>query len=240
MPGLKMDHFTRAGHDYEGAQYRIMHELTDTRRAFARSRIYPYLGNLINVYNSLQLLTNQLTQFREAAPGEIKRIDLASGTIIRETTESMPEMSLLEDLIAWALPHIQETIEEGRVIFEFVEENLFLSEVGLLPSYVEEGYLIVPDLQQRTQHILRYQLSLITDVNERYRSLKTTHLRTVNAGIKASPRQLKLELIASCDDLPNPATYVCTTDLDFPFEETMLPIAKRKLMQYLFRHSGSA
>jgi hypothetical protein len=34
-------------------------------------------------------------------------------------------------------------------------------------------------------------------------------------------------------DLPNPATYRCEVDIDFPYQDTVLPVAKRKLMAHL-------
>jgi hypothetical protein len=44
---------------------------------------------------------------------------------------------------------------------------------------------------------------------------------------------LKSELIKNRTDLPNPAVYSIETDLSFPIEETLLPIAKRSLVKYI-------
>jgi hypothetical protein len=44
---------------------------------------------------------------------------------------------------------------------------------------------------------------------------------------------LKLGLINKFPDLPNPVLYKIETDIDFPFIETVLPVAKRKLIQQL-------
>ena len=33
--------------------------------------------------------------------------------------------------------------------------------------------------------------------------------------------------------MPNPATFLMDTELDFPFDTTILPVAKRKLMRHL-------
>jgi exonuclease V gamma subunit len=58
--------------------------------------------------------------------------------------------------------------------------------------------------------------------------------------VDPSPQAIKLDLVEERRDLPNPATYFFETQLDFPFEETMLPVAKRKLMRYLSRQEGEA
>jgi hypothetical protein len=44
---------------------------------------------------------------------------------------------------------------------------------------------------------------------------------------------LKSELIRNRSDLPNPAVYSIETDLSFPVEETLLPIAKRSLVKFI-------
>ena len=38
---------------------------------------------------------------------------------------------------------MEKTLEEGRELFEFVEENIELSPVGVTPIYANEGYLFV-------------------------------------------------------------------------------------------------
>jgi hypothetical protein len=242
MNGLSLDLFTKAGSDIEGAQYRVLSSLQQVHQAFSQNIIYPYLGELIDLYSALQALIQQINQFREALPGQIRKIDLETQTVVKEHADlGTPELKLLEDLVQWALPQLRNAIEEGRTIFEFVEENQSLEEVGIVPSYVEEGYLILPDLQHQTHHILTYQLSIFADAHERYRTLKTTHLKQVTDPIiGTTPRGIKLALMQEFRDLPNPATYFCATDLDFPYEPTVLPVAKRKLMRYLYLQGGAA
>jgi hypothetical protein len=78
-------------------------------------------------------------------------------------------------------------------------------------------------------------VSLYSSEHERYRRLKTTHIGEVSQRIvHSTPESIKLNLLALYHDLPNPATYVCETDLDFPYNETILPVAKRKLMAQMF------
>ena len=97
------------------------------------------------------------------------------------------------------------------------------------------------DRQRGELHILQYSLSVITRADERYRKLKTAHVRTFpQRTVLPSPQSIKLQLVAENRDLPNPATYFFSTDLDFPYEETMLPIAKRKLMLHLAEQGGMA
>jgi len=242
MQALNLQHFLKAGSDFETAQYHVLDGLQTVRQAFAGNHVYPYLGGLVKLYNTLRGIVGQIDDLRGNAPSELKGVDLDTGRLHYKRRElSDEQVDFVEDLIRWALPHLQQAIEEGRTIFEFVEENLELEEVGIVPSYVEEGYLFVPDRQTSSLHVFQYSLSVFTDADERYRSLKTMHVKSVfRRNVTPSPQSLKLELLAENRELPNPATYAFDSDLDFPFDSTMLPVAKRKLIRYLSRIEGQA
>ena len=242
MNSLSIEHFMSAGEDYEGAQYRVLGELQRVRQAFSRNIIYPYLGDLIKLFSSLTTVMRQLEGFREILPGTIKGFDPDTLKLVYEKPSLQPgHIEPVEDLIRWTLPYLQAAIDEGRTVFEFVEEHLHMEEVGIVPSYVEEGYLMLPDPQKKHLHVLQYTLSVFTHADERFRSLKTAYIKSIpQRGVYASPQSLKLELVAEKRDMPNPATYFFSTDLDFPFEHTVLPVAKRKLMRYLAEQGGTA
>ncbi len=242
MTGLGLDHFIHAAEDFEGAQYRILGELQQARKAFSRNAIYPHLGELINLFNTLHTIIRQLEVIREALPGSITGIDPDSYQIIYEKPPLDPsQMGQIVDVIRWAMPYLQSAIEEGRTVFEFVEENLHMEEVGILPPSVEEGYLMLPNGLDQQLHVFQYTLSVFTHTEERFRSLKTTYVKSIaQRGVYPSPQSIKLELVAENRTLPNPATYFFSSDLDFPFEPTVFPVAKRKLMQYLARQGGVA
>lgn len=242
MRGLHLDQFMRASEDFEGAQYRILSGLQHVRDAFARNVIYPHLGALVSLYESLNAVLKQMDALRSKQMGTPKHLDLEASRIVYEKPPLGPnELAQVEDLIRWALPLIQEALEEGRTIFEFVEEHLHLEEVGIVPAYMEEGYLILPDGLQNKVHILQFTLSVFTKAQERFRSLRTSYVKSIPQGdILRSPQSIKLDLLSEKRELPNPATYCFITDIDFPYEPTILPIAKRKLMQYLAAQGGTA
>ena len=240
--GLSLELFLTASNDIETTQYRFLNELKEVRRAFSDNVVYPHLGTLVSLYDNLKTLLEQLDRSRGSMPGDITHIDSESLSPAY-TNRFLHEdhMGSLEEIITWALPFIQDAIEEGRTIYEFVDQHMVLEEVGIIPAYVEEGYVLIPDKKSRQLHVLRYQLSIFTGKDENYRSLKTTHVRALPSGeVVRDPGSIKLQLVSDNRDLPNPATFSFATDLDFPFEPTMLPIAKRKLMRHLYRQQGSA
>lgn len=243
MGTWNLDLFTDAVHDFERAQYQILNNLQTVRRDFSNNRIYPHLGDLITIYGTLQTIVQHSDDLKEALPGKIKDVDLNAQEVIYEKEQfEMDQMQTVEELIQWALPHVKSAIEEGKTIFEFVEDHLHMEEVGIVPSYVQEGYLLVPDRENDQLHVLQYNLSIFTGTEERYRSLRTSHVKSfAQRSIRQSPQTIKLLLMDEHKDLPNPATYSFDSDIAFPYESTVLPVAKRKLMRYLFsRESGVA
>ncbi len=236
MSTLDLNLFTGAVHDLERTQYQILAGLNRARTAFSENRVYPYLGDLVELYRSLKTIIQRSDEFRTATSGQIAEIDLEEQEVRYEWPElDRADMSVVEDLIRWALPHLRDAIEEGTAVYEFVEDNVELETVGIVPSYVQEGYLMVPDDTQQVLHVHRYTLSIFTDEGEQYRSLRTRHCKTVEqpVGVALHPSTVKMDLVKERRDLPNPATYFTNTEVDVPYEETLLPVVKRRLIRYL-------
>ena len=75
--------------------------------------------------------------------------------------------------------------------------------------------------------------------SETHRALKTVHCKSVSEeNVDANPSTIKLELIEERRDLPNPATYFSNIDLHIPYQETLLPVVKRRLVRRLAAESG--
>jgi len=232
MNKLTLDTFIAAVQDFEANQYRVLHSLRTYYNEFSRNRLYPALSELIDLASALEGLLREKTNLQNRLLRQLKKVDIKNKHLVYEPlkTESA-DIERVIDLIAWALPYIKRTIEEGTSIYDFVDENISIEEVGILPMYLEEGYCFIPENRASLLHVLRYEVSLFTSENERFRTLKARVLQSIPQSlVRQSPESIKLTLIKQYQDLPNPATYACETDLDFPFTETILPVAKRKLM----------
>jgi hypothetical protein len=81
--------------------------------------------------------------------------------------------------------------------------------------------------------VYQYRLSIFDKHDERYRSIKTAFIDTLHRSMAYSYESMKTELIRSRQEMPNPAVYCIETELSFPVEETLLPVAKRSLVKYI-------
>lgn len=233
---LSLDLFTKVNDDFEKRQYLILSELKKISSEFQYYKIYPHLGTLVELRRILVDVIERLDDLRNKFPKRIDKIDWVNQTIEHEVVfVDGTDLTAVEDLINWALPEIERVIHEGAAIHKFVEKDLSVEHVGILPNYREEGYFFVPDNSKNKLNLFRFEVSIFQSSEDQFRSLKTRFLKAVQQGnARLSPGSLKLELIREENELPNPATYAFDTTLDFSFNQTILPVAKRKLMETLF------
>jgi hypothetical protein len=232
---LGIELFTQVQSDMEKRQYQVRAVLQNIDKDFRKNRIYPHLSHLIDIYRTLNDINLRLKDLRSKFPKRIKKIDFVNERIEHEiifTDDS--DLQQVEQLIDWGLPYIKAKIEEGTAIYEFVNEEIELKEVGIVPNYTDEGYLFVPDNKESALLLFQYEVSIFQSAMDQYRSLKTDLLKAVEQGrALPSPNAIKLDLMDEYKELPNPATYSFQTALDFPFNATIFPVAKRKLLQQL-------
>lgn len=242
MERLSLELFTGAVDDVERTQYQILAGIQKAQSAFDEKRVYPYLGRLVKLHGGLMTVLERSEDFRTPETGRITGIDWDELSVTYEWPElEDTEMTVVEDLIRWALPQIQSAIEEGRSVYEHVEDHTDLEMVGIVPSYLQEGYLMVPEREADLLHVLRYELSVIHEEGERHRALRTVHCKTVQQeGVDVHPSSVKLDLLKERRDLPNPATFFSNTDLNVPYKETLLPVVKRRLIRHLASEMGRA
>jgi hypothetical protein len=232
---LDLDLFTKVNDDVEKRQYHVLGALKHIRLVFRENRIYPELSQLIKLRNILKDVVGRIEDVYSDLPKRIKKIDLINKSIEHEVVLSDgANIEQVVDFIEWALPNIEQVIEEGVAIYEYVEEQIEIEEVGILPQYKDEGYFFVPNNIRESLCLYQYEVSIFKSAKDRYRSLKTSYMKQLRwTAIKKTPNRIKVDLIREHQDLPNPATYLFDTELEFPFRETILPVVKRKLMRHL-------
>lgn len=233
---LNLNLFTKVQDDVEKRQYLILSELKKISTEFQYYKVYPHLSRLAELHRTLKDVIGHITDLRSKFPKRIGKIDWVNKTIEHDVVfVDGTDLQSVEDLIEWALPLIEKTIHEGASIHEYVSEKLTVEHVGIVPSYMEEGYFFLPNNREKKLNLFQFEVSIFRSSEDKFRSLKTTFLKSLDKDtVEFSPNSVKLELIKEKKDLPNPATFSFQTDLDFSFRKTILPVAKRKLMQEIY------
>lgn len=236
MKQLTLDTFLQAADDLELSRYKVLAAIKGASDFLRKNRLYPDLAELINIYNLLNEINDKKSLLNDNLPSKIVGFDLENKKALYEKERlSEDKTNTVFEFINWALPKIKEVIDEGKAIFEFIDKNMKVSEIGILPIYKKEGYFIIPDLEENTKLVYRYEMTLFPAGEETFHTLKTELIEAVKAGEAEAikPEGLKMEMVKRYPELPNPAAYNIQIELEFPFVETVLPVAKRKLIREL-------
>ena len=234
MDKLSKDWLTQGLIDFEYKKYVLLGYLNFVNNSFSKVELYPFMSDLVFHYRNLQAIKENKSLLRESFPKEISLEDFKKLEVrYKELIEDDTVMNELQSIIEFAIPQIQETIQDGSEIFEYVESQCEVAPIGVTPLYAKEGYLFVTQPPQNETNVYRYQVSIFEDANEQYRSLNTEHLDTFNKSPLTTYESLKLNLIKQFKDLPNPATYLILSKMKFPFTATLMPVVKRLFVKQI-------
>jgi hypothetical protein len=234
MESLPKDWLTRGLIDFEYKKYLLLAYLQTVKNSFSRVELYPYMADLVFHYRNLMALKENKTLFRESFPKEIsveeiKKLELSYKEMIADDAI----MNELQSIIEFAIPAIQDSLQEGSVIYEYVESKCEISPVGVTPLYANEGYLFVTQPPEKETNVYRFQVSIFEDSQEQLRSLNTQFIESVEKNLINTYERIKLDLVKKFKDLPNPATYLILSKMKFPHTETLMPVAKRLFVKHL-------
>jgi hypothetical protein len=140
-------------------------------------------------------------------------------------------MEEIAQITSFAIPRLQNQIEGGKAIFDFVEEQLEFEPVGILPLYTREGYMLITQENQPEIHAFRYKSNFLQLAGERFRSISFWLVGIFRKSLVMTLEKLKMHLIREAGELPNPATWRLHSPHAVPLEETLLPVGKRLLLK---------
>jgi hypothetical protein len=236
MKTLSETWFTEGFIDFELKKYTLLAYLNEVNKYFNENKLYPQLADVVFHYNNIVLFRENKKYLQEHFPKQLTDINIQKLQFAYEKMIEDDElMKELEDIIQYSANKIKNTIKTGSAIYEFVEAKLTIEPVGLVPLEINEGYLFLKDGKYDSTVVYQYRLTFFEKHNEKYRGIRTDYVHSWNRTVSNSPENIKGELIKNRRELPNPAVYNIETDLVYPMEETLLPIAKRSFVKFISR-----
>lgn len=219
--------------DFELKKYTLLAYLQEINKCFKEIKLYPQLSDVIFHYNNIvsfqknkKILQNRFS--KKLTLIQIQKLQL----LYQQMVEDDDMMKELEDIILYAEKEMHSTISNGTKIYEFIEDQMQINPIGIIPLKQDEGYFFLTENVRQT-HVYYFQLSIFENKDEKYQSIKTQFIQSWYRNFVNTYESIKRELIKSKTNIPNPAVYSIETELNFPVEETLLPIAKRSLVRYI-------
>jgi len=234
MKMLSQTWFAEGFIDFELKKYTLLAYLQEIHKHFDEQKLYPQLADIILHYNNLLAFKQNKISLQKQFPKRLTKVDMDRLQFLYERIVEDDEMMReLEEIILYALQTMDKTIRNGTEIYEFVEDKLCITPIGLIPLDINEGYFFLCGGTHRDTRVYQYRLSIFEKHDEKYRSIRTEFISQWQRNMINTYENIKCELIRYKSELPNPAVYSIETDLTFPLEETLLPIAKRTLVKYI-------
>lgn len=234
MKQLSETWFAEGYIDFELKKYTLLAYLQEVSKYFNENKLYPQLADVIFHYNNIVAFRENKKFLQEHFPKKLNGIQMQKLQVLYEQMIQDDElMQELEDIINYSASTIKSTIHNGTEIYEFVEDKLTISPVGLIPLDINEGYFFLSSGNTKTTRVYQYRLSFFEKHDEKYRSIKTSYIDAKQRSIASTYEHIKSDLIRNYSELPNPAVYSIEVNLSFPVDETLLPIAKRSLVKFI-------
>ena len=218
--------------DFEYKKYQLLAYLQEAEREFQAIKLYPILSDLIDHHKLLNELKEGKTELSKLFPKALNGIDLHSAQLhYQPKIQDGEVMKEISQITEFALPRISKQIEEGKTIYNFVEEQVEFEPVGIVPIYNREGFVLMTRESRTDIHAFRYKSNILQLAGEKFRSITFWLLGVFQKNLVNTLEKLKMQLIREVKELPNPATWRIHSPHVFPIEETLIPLSKRLLLQ---------
>lgn len=234
MKSLGLNWFIEGSLDFEYKKYLLLDYLQEINRHFDKSKLYPNLADLVFHYNNLIDFKQNKTLLQQAFPQRLTQADIdAVKLTYKKIIEDDNSMQEIERIITFAINQMDPALQTGKEIYDFVESRLNIDPIGLVPLMPYHGYFSLRNGGERTNWIYEYQISIFENADDKYRGINIQFVDTYEQSITNTLESIKLNLINRRRHLPNPAVYYVHSDISFPLEQTLLPVAKRSLVKYI-------
>lgn len=225
--------------DFELKRYKLLDYLQAINYNFHQRKLYPQLSDLIFHYNNLVSFRENKQYLQQQFPKRLSQLDLDRLQVIYEKMIKDDElMTELEDIIRYASEKMKETIQEGREIYDMVDEEMEILPVGLVPLSNAEGYMLLDNGSGKATRAYEFHITIFEKQHEKYRAMRTNYIDSWLRNLANTHESIKSELIRERQDMPNPAVYSIISKKTFPLEETLLPVAKRSLVRYISQQAA--
>lgn len=227
METLNKNWLTEGLSDFEYKKYILLAYLQKVKLHFDKTELYPPLSDLIWHYRNLLSIKTSYEQLDSGFKKELESFDVKDLRLIYSKHKQEEWLKEMTDIIQYATPLLERNINDGKKIYDLIEEQLNLSTVGIMPLDHSEGYFLFHYTKSKKVPAYYYSVSKIHTTEGLGRAIYTSYAGTFMVGINKTYETIKEQLIKTNTQLPLPAVYSIQTELALPFKETLMPIAKR-------------
>jgi hypothetical protein len=226
--------------DYEYKKYILLAYLKEVSENFSEKKLYPFLSDLIVHYNNLLTIKKNKTVVSGFFPNKISKVDLEKFTVQFEKMMMDDDcMEEIEIILDYAIPRMNKSLKDGKDIYQEVEFALKISPVGIVSLHPELGYMFLIWNGSSDTMIYNYEITIFENEHEKFRRMKTEYIEMCSHSLVETFESIKTNLLKRFHHTDHPATFLVESGSDYPYFETLLPIAKRSLVRYIYSKEAS-
>jgi hypothetical protein len=210
----------------------VLAYLQSIDKQFAEAKLYPPYSDLFSHYENLIRLKESKINILNSFP---KRLTSSTEAPISFEPIFVDNqlMKELEEIIDFSLPEFEKYLEEGRSIYHLVQEQIQINPIGVLQLNNEFGFFMMALPKQSQLPVYKYHLTIYESSGERYRGVNVQYIDTVQKNLSQTYENLKIDITKKHFSNTLPGGYLVEVKQPYPLKETLLPITKRALVQFI-------
>lgn len=230
---LDISKITSFGSDWEINYYTFLQTINRWKSQLGKNKLYPVYDYSNQLMNKLNEVLNENVESKDWLDRETRGTFVNDQLVVMGKAHQISyQLEKLIDFVKWGIRVNEELLYETEVIKQFVYDNIDIVPITDTDKYRGKGYILVPDNKLKLYKIYLYELSISWSVNDPVEYLDMELLRSIPFDlVEQSVEKLMDEFIKSNHLIYDPMIYICISDLDFPFNESVLPVVEEKLLE---------
>lgn len=213
--------------DEEADMYRLLAYVQRIDSYYRARKLYPYLDELRGRLDQLKELRRRRDELTASMPREITGVDLRKGELVRSALREDELLRAIDAMIGQSLPELTNALERGEDLRAHLAASIRFEQVGLLPIYAREGYLLIHHGREARAYSYALALPILGKETSAHQALRTRYVADYTIGITCTYEHVKADLVRNHVHLPNPAVFAFSSAVSLPPIETFVPLAKQ-------------
>lgn len=232
---LDISKITSYGSDWEINRYTLLKTIKSWQTELSKNRIYPALEYSRQLKSKFNILLEENIESKGWLDKEVRGAFVDDHLVVLEKAHQISyQLEKLIEFVKWGLKINRDLLNEANIIRKFVYDEINIIAFSDTNKYRGKGYILIPDNKKRVYNIYLYELSISWTVEDPIEYLELELLRSMPYDlVDCSAEDLIEQFLQQNKILYDPMVYICKTELDFPFNETILPIIKDKLLEVI-------
>lgn len=228
---LHSDWFTEPNFDFEYKKYQILGYLQAKQKELNAHKIYPHIEELKSHQLILENFLNAKNYLDESFRKEIIGLDLKKGDLKYEKRNDSVGFEDWLNIIEFSHKRISNCYHHFSLEAEEIKKEIHFDLLGLLPSYLQEGFLLVR--QSSGLFVFNYHLNPVLNSNGE-KKFQYHYLEQHSTNISINEISIKKEVLNKyANQFDHPAFFHVSSSKDFPLYETILPFTGKELSKWI-------